>query len=315
MYGGMIPYAHMITRHTMSGITWVDMESPTRAELEEIITEFGIDSRIEEEIVSPTPYPLVVDTEKYVYLVLHFPTTDPNGGAKSQEIDFIAGKNFLITGRYEVITTIHNLHRVFESEELLGITKRKPSTADLVERILRHLYSAISEEAEQFARMLERIEEDIFSGRERATVRNISLVGRVLLRFDTTLSRHTEPLKEFLKQLSTPAFFGKTFEEHAAHIEAEHIHAKNIVSSYREVALELRETNDSILSTSQNEIIQRLTIITFAAVPLTIITGLFGMSISGIPLAQSPHAFWIVIGVMILMVLVLVIYFKAKKWI
>jgi magnesium/cobalt transport protein CorA len=305
----------MITRHEVSGITWVDMESPSRTELQEIIAEFNIDARIEEEIVSPTPYPLVVDTEKYVYLVLHFPTTDPNGGAKSQEIDFIAGKNFLITCRYEVITTIHSLHKIFEAEELLGITKHRPSTADLIERILRQLYSSISEEAEQFARMLERIEEDIFSGRERSTVRNISLVGRVLLRFDTTLSRHTEPLKEFLKQLGTPAFFGKSFTEHAAHIEAEHTHAINVVSSYREVALELRETNDSILSTAQNEIIQRLTIITFAAVPLTVITGLFGMSIGGIPLAESPNAFWTVVVIMVLMVLALLAYFKAKKWI
>jgi magnesium transporter len=311
----MIPYAHMITRHALSGITWVDMESPSREELETVINEFGIDSRVEEEIISPTPYPLVVDTAEYVYLVLHFPTTDPNGGAKSQEIDFIAGKNFLITCRYEVITTIHSLHKIFESEELLGITKRKPTTADLIERVLRQLYSSISEEAEQFARMLERIEEDIFSGRERATVRNISLVGRVLLRFDTTLTRHTEPLKEFLKQLSTPAFFGKSFDEHAAHIEAEHTHAVNVVSSYREVALELRETNDSILSTAQNEIIQRLTIITFAAVPLTVITGLFGMSIGGIPLANSQNAFWTVVAIMILMVLALLTYFKVKKWI
>ncbi len=305
----------MITRYEMSGTTWVDLESPTRSELQEIITEFAIDSRVEEEIVSPTPYPLVVDTENYVYLVLHFPTTDPNGGAKSQEIDFIAGKNFLITCRYEVITTIHSMHKVFESEELLGMMKKKPSTADIIERILRQLYSSISEEAEQFSRMLERIEEDIFSGRERATVRNISLVGRVLLRFDTTLARHTEPLKEFLKQLSTPAFFGKKFEEHAAHIEAEHIHAINVVSSYREVSAELRDTNDSMLSTAQNEIIQRLTIITFAAVPLTVITGLFGMSIGGIPLAQSQNAFWIVVASMAVVVLGLLVYFKVKKWI
>ncbi|MDB4992253.1 MAG: Magnesium transporter [Parcubacteria group bacterium] len=306
----------MITRHVRSGITWVDMESPTRQELDDVIAEFGIDPRIEEEIISPTPYPVVVDTENYVYLVLHFPTTDPNGGAKSQEIDFIAGKHFLITCRYELITTIHSLHKVFESEELLGIGgKRKPSNADLIERVLRHLYSAISEEAEQFARMLERIEEDIFSGRERATVRSISLVGRVLLRFDTTLARHTEPLKEFLKQLSSPVFFGKSFEEHAAHIEAEHTHAITIVTSYREVAAELRETNDSILSTLQNEIIQRLTVVTFAAVPLTIIAGLFGMNISGIPLANSSHGFFVVVGLMVITVLVLITYFKAKKWI
>ena len=305
----------MITRHTHSGITWIDMESPTRQELEDVIKEFSIDARIEEEIISPTPYPLVVDTEKYVYMVLHFPTTDPHGGAKSQEIDFIVGKSFLVTCRYEVITTIHNLHKVFESEELLGITSRKPTTGDLLERILRQMYAAITEEVEQFAKMLERIEDDIFNGRERETVLNISLVGRVLLRFDTTLKRHAEPLREFLSQLTAPAFFGSDFEEHVAHIEGEHDHAATVVSSYREVAAELRDTNDSLLSTAQNEIIQRLTIITFVAVPLTVITGVFGMSIAGMPFSQTEGGFWMLVGIMVLCVVVLLGYFKYKRWI
>lgn len=304
----------MITRHERHGITWIDMESPTRAELEEVIAEFAVDARIEEEIISPTPYPLVVDTEHYLYLVLHFPTTDPKGGAKSQEIDFIVGKDFLVTCRYEVITTIHNLHKVFESEELLGISKRKPSTADLLERIMRQLYSAISEEAGQFARMLERIEEDIFTSKERRTVQDLSLVGRVLLRFDTTLQRHKEPLREFLKQLTHPNFFGKGFEKHAAHIEAEHGHASTVVSSYREVTNELRETNDALLSTAQNEIIQRLTIITFAAFPLTVITSVFGLSIHHLPLVDDPNAFWTILAIMGLTLVLLLSYFKYKRW-
>lgn len=304
----------MITRHTHSGITWVDMESPTREELEGVIAEFKIDSRIEEEIVSPTPYPLVVDTAEYLYLVLHFPTTDPNGGAKNQEIDFIVGKDFLITCRYELITSIHNLHKVFEAEELLGIKGRKASTGELLERIMRQLYSAITEEVELFARMLERIETEIFDGREHENVRSISLVGRVLLRFDTTLARHQEPLREFLDQLSVPAFFGKSFTEHAAHIEAEHDHTATVVSSYREVAAELRETNASLLSTKQNDITQRLTIMAFVTFPLTLIAAIFSMDTLDTPLVGAPHDFWLVIALMVVIMAVFFLYFKRQRW-
>lgn len=310
----MIPYAHMITRHTHNDITWIDLESPTRHELQDVIAEFNIDSRIEEEIILPTPYPLVVDTESYVYMVLHFPTTDPKGGARNQEIDFIIGKNYLITCRYEVITTIHNLHKVFESEELLGMHKNKPSTGDLVERVLRQLYSVIAEEAEQFSRMLERIEDDIFHGKERETVLNISLIGRVLLRFDATLKRHSEPLNECLKHLASTAFFGKKYEEHAAHILAEHGHASAVVSSYRDIAAELRVTNDSLLSTAQNDIIQRLTTITFVAIPLTVITSLFGMNINKMPFIHLENAFYVVLGIMAVVIILLISYFKYKRW-
>jgi Mg2+ and Co2+ transporter CorA len=58
----------MLTRHTRKDITWIDLESPTRQELQDVVTEFGIDARIEEEIISPTPYPLVVASPNYLYL-------------------------------------------------------------------------------------------------------------------------------------------------------------------------------------------------------------------------------------------------------
>ncbi len=315
--GALLYFPHMVTRYERNGITWIDMETPSREELRSIVEEFNIDARIEEEIISETPYPLVVEATEYIYLVLHFPTTDPRGGAKSQEIDFIIGKNFVVTCRYEVITTIHNLHKVFESEELLGLESRKnekPTAADLIERILRQMYASISEEAEQFARMLDRIEADIFAGKERETVLNISLVGRILLRFDTTLSRHEEPLHAFLTELASARFFGKGFAEHIVHIEAEHQHAASVVSSYRAVANELRNTNDSLLSTAQNDIIKRLTIMTFAAFPLTVITGLFGMNTDTIPFITSDHAFWIILLIMAISLTAFLSYFRIRRW-
>ncbi len=94
-------------------------------------------------------------------------------------MDFIVGKHFLITARYEVIDSIHNLHKVFEAEELLGLPGAARTDA-LLERVIRRLYSALSDETEHAARSLERIERDIFSGKERETVRTVSDIGRVL---------------------------------------------------------------------------------------------------------------------------------------
>ena len=304
----------MLTRHTRDDITWVDLESPTHDELQSVMSEFNINARIEEEIVSPTPYPLVVSSSDYLYLILHFPTTDPHGGARNQEIDFIVGKNFVITSRYEVVSSIHNLHKVFEAEDLLGLPGKHVHGSALVEKILRQLYGAIREEVEEAAHLLDRIEDDIFNGKERETVLSISLMGRLLLRFDTTLANHKEPLYAFLSDLCKPEFFGKEFVQPMKHIEAEHDHAISLVSSYRDVATELRNTNDSLLSSSQNEIIKRLTIITTAAFPVTIITGIFGITNDYLPLVHSPSGFYIILGIIIITVILFVSYFKRNKW-
>ena len=304
----------MVTRHTRGKITWVDLESPSHAELNDIMTEFAIDERIEEEIISPTHYPLVISFPKYQYLILHFPTSDTSSGTRNQEIDFIVGKNFLITARYEVIDSIHSLHRVFEAEELLGLPRADALTAHLLERILKRMYGAIREEMERASRLLEHIEEDMFAGKERETVRSISDIGRVLLRFQTTMSRHKEPLTMFLERLTTPSFFGKKFADHAAHIEGERAHVAELVNSYKTVATELRSTNDSILSASQNEIMKFLTVMAFVTFPLSLITGIFGMNTIDIPIIGLKDDFWIIIVIMFMVAVSLFSFVRFKRW-
>lgn len=304
----------MLTKHSYGQTTWIDLESPTREELNAVVQEFGIDSRVVEEIVSPTPYPIEIAFRDYLYLILHFPTTDPSGLARNQEIDFIVGKNFLVTVRYEVIESIHNLHKVFEAEELLGITTTKLTAPELVERIFKRLYSAIREEIEYISGTLERIEADIFEGRARENVKRISRAGRVLLRFETALARHNEALSLFLSDICSTSFFGKKFSEHAAHIQAELDHTAALVASFRAAATELRNTNDSLLSSSQNEVMQRLTIITFATFPLTVIAGVFGMNTEHLPIVDSPYAFFTIIGIMLVAVGFILSYFKWRNW-
>ncbi len=306
----------MVTRHKRGRVTWIDLESPTHDELSQIMREFDIDERIEEEIIAPTHYPIAITFPTYQYLILHFPASDPSTGTRNQEVDFIIGKDFLITARYEVIDTIHNLHRVFEAEELLGLPQAAPRADELLERVLRRLYGAIREEMERAARTLDRIERDMFDGKERDTVHAISDVGRVLLRFQTTLARHGEPLEIFLRGLTASTFFGKGFEKHVAHITAERGHVEDLVESYRAAASELRATNDSLLNASQNEIMKRLTILAFLAVPVTVLSQLFSLSISvdSIPFHASPYGFWIVTGLGVLTSLLLYIFFRVRKW-
>jgi len=304
----------MTTRHAYGTTLWVDLEAPKRSELREVMHEFGIASEIEEEIVSPTPYPVVASYPEYAYLILHFPTADMKGGARNQEVDFIVGSDFIITVRYEVIGSIHNLHKVFEAERLLGTTTEVEGPA-LLERIMRRLYGAMRDEMETVANSLDRIERDIFSGKERRTVRTISEIARVLLRFDTSLMRHEEPLADFLEHLSLPAFFGKSFTRTAGKIESERAHVETLVASYRAVARELRETNDSLLSTSQNEAMKVFTAITVGTLPLALIASILTIPAEHAPIIGTEYDFWIIVGMMLITEVVLLSFLHHKKWI
>ncbi len=184
----------------------------------------------------------------------------------------------------------------------------------LFERVLRRLYGTIRHEVEHTSRRLERIEGAAFSGQERHIVREVSETGRVLLRFETTLKRHQEPLHGMLASLSDPQFFGAAWPVHAAQIEAERAHVADLVSSYRQVATELRDTNDSLLSASQNEVMKTLTIVTFIMYPLSLIAALFQMALPGTPLEGDPSAFWVVIGLMLAVSGLLTLFIVKKGW-
>ena len=304
----------MITRHLLGKTTWVDLESPTTDELTSVLKEFSIDERVRDEMNSPTPYPLTVAFPGYVYMIMHFPVSGTDEGARSQEVDFIVGKQFVITTRYEVIDTIHTLHKVVEAEELIGTPSKANRTGELLERILRRLYAAVSDEIEQAGRKLERIETDIFAGKERQTVRTISELARVLLRFDTALARHEEPLTDFLAILGAPGLLGTTFDEHAARIEARRVHTVSLVASLRAVCQELRITNDSLLSSSQNQVMKTLTIMAFVTFPLTLISSMFGMNTEFLPIVGVPGDFWYIIAIMTTLAVGFFLFFRFKKW-
>ena len=77
---------------------------------------------------------------------------------------------------------------------------------------------------------------------------------------------------------------------------------------------ELRETNNSLLSTKQNEIMKVLTIVSFIAYPLTILAALFQMNTKYTPIVGMPNDFWIVTGTMFIVAIIFYLYFKSKKW-
>jgi magnesium transporter len=82
---------------------------------------------------------------------------------------------------------------------------------------------------------------------------------------------------------------------------------------YAELIEGLSRTFDSMQANRTNEIIKILTLISSILLPLTFLTGLYGMNVN-LPLQNDPRSFWIVISVMLTIVAFMYILFKRKKW-
>lgn len=304
----------MIFRHEYVGGVWVDLEQPTAAEIQQIAQEFSINERMERELVSPTPVPTVASTGDMTLLVLHFPTHGAEDGeTKSQEIDFIVGRDFIVTVRYEIVAPLHHLKKLLETEQLVG-GKAHITTDVLLEILFAHLYTSMRDHANHVADNLARVEREMFDGRERETVRAISNISREFLHVEAALANQEDPLRRFFEALSQSNFFGPSFAARMLRVLAERSHAARIVKTHRAVATEMRETNLALLSARQNEIIKILTVVSFIFLPLALIAKIFAMHAEDTPFIDEPNAFWIILGIMFLVALLLTLFSARKRW-
>lgn len=253
----------MISRHDYKGGVWVDLEQPSEEEIHDIVKEFSISKQFEKEMVSPTPSPMVAAADGAMLLVLHFPAHGAdNGDTRNQEVDFIVGGDFIVTVRYEVVAPLYHLKKLLETEEL--VSGRGSLTTDvLLEVLFAHLYTSVRDHIDHAADTLARVEKDMFDGHERTTVRSISEISREFLHLEAMLATQEESLGRFLKALADRSFFGASFAARTERILAERSQIAQLISTHRAIATELRETNVALLGARQNEIMKKLTIITF----------------------------------------------------
>ena len=303
----------MINRQEIDGITWVDLESPSTEELREVQDEFDINPFIISELTAPTLKPSVVTAENYIYLILHFPVERHSHTLETaQEIDFILGKNFIITGRYDVVDPVHKLHKILETEAIIDEEPPFEHTGELFYRIVMKMYAGVLHELEYQDTRITDIEKEMFAGREKEMVFEISKVSTVLRNFASIINTHTSVLESFAN--SAHECFAKDFSLYSKALLGEQLRVKTTIENYLSQTSELRETNNSLLSTKQNEIMKTLTVMAFVAFPLSVVASIFGMNTVDMPIIGMPHDFWIVVGIMVAMTLAFFMYFLAKRW-
>ena len=303
----------MISRYQYKDLIWIDMESPTKEEVRKIMEEYNVHPLVADEMLSPTLRPKVDLYDNLIYLIMHFPVLyNMHGRSGGQEIDFIMGKDFLITTHYELIDPLHEFSKVFEVNSILDKSDIGKHAGYLFFYIVKELYRGLTIELDHISEELETIEDKIFQGEEAQMVESISRVNRDLLNVKQAIRPHKAVLSSF--EIAGKQFFGKEFEYHLKSISGEYYKVFNVLEGHKETVLDLRDTNDSLLTTKTNEIMKILTIMAFMAFPLTLIAGVFGMNVEFMPFVENEYGFWIIFGIMLIAVLIMFTYFKFKKW-
>jgi len=304
----------MLTTYKFKELTWIDAEMPTKEEISELMTKYNLDPEVAEDLHSPTPHPRIDLYKDSIFLILYFPALKHSHTKESnQEIDFVLGKNFIITVRYDTVDALHKFSKIFEVNSILEKENFGNHAGFIFFHMLTKIYRSLAHELEYIHDRLTEIEQKIFSGREHEVVINLSRVSKDLITFKEALGSHQEILEIF--DFAAKKFYGESYGYLSEAIIKEYHKLLNAAKNVKEFLVELRETNDSLLNTKQNESMKIFTLLALFTFPLSLIVALLDMDTKYRPIIGSEYDFIVVLVILIVVVAGMFAFFKYKKWI
>ena len=306
----------MISEFKNKKLTWIDLERPEASEVKALMKKYPIHPLVADELLKPTLRPRVDAYKDVIYLILHFPNfKSDQSGCENCEIDFIIGKNFLITAHYQTNSILLELSKLFESGTILGENNLTKNSGRLLYHILKQLYEFSINEVDYMQAKTEKIEKKMFKGYEYELLYDISKIKKDFLDFQRIIMPHQEVLHsiEHLNK-NQRAILDKEFPHYLNKITGDYFRLKNIIESNKETIEALRETIDSLLSHKTNAVMKIFTIMAFVTFPPMLLAGIFGMNTSTMPIVGTKGDFWIIVLAMLLGTLGMFILSKRKKW-
>lgn len=159
---------------------------------------------------------------------------------------------------------------------------------------------------------IEELENKMVLNPDRETLKIINLLKREL----SNLGRNIRPAREMIMGLvkSESDFITPQNEKHYKELQDNINQAVELLEYYRELLYDELNIYHSSMSTRLNDIMALLTIFSVIFIPITFIAGVYGMNFDNMPELHLRYGYFIVWGVMVLIALGMLWYFKKRKW-
>jgi magnesium transporter len=156
---------------------------------------------------------------------------------------------------------------------------------------------------------LERMEEEIFEGKAEEVVRDLSNSKQEIINFRKIIRPQRAVLRDL--ERTKQRYLADEMEIYFDDIVDASERIWDMLENYKEVVEALEDTNESVLSHRVNEVLRVLTAFSVIILPLTLLASIFGMNVD-LPFERNVHAFWVIVGVMIGVLIGMVAYFRRR---
>lgn len=292
-------------------VTWINVDGIRKVDVEKIATHFGIHALLAEDIISMNQRPKMDEVEGVLFCLLNMLYFNEKANCVEQEqISIVLGKDFVITFQEDPQKDVFNPIR----EKLrINNSKLRQRGADyLCYSMLDLIVDSYFLVMEKLSERIEQVEEEVIRHSNTKSLARINQLRKELI----VLKRNIAPVRdlvggiirsesELLEERTT-----KYFKDVHDHI----IQAHDLSENYRDVMISMQDLYINNVNLRMNEVMKVLAIVTCLLAPATVIGGIFGMNFDVIPTAHNEWGFFVAVGLMLLIPVVMLYLFKKRGW-
>jgi magnesium transporter len=294
------------------GLRWINIVRPREADQAWLEERFEFHSLDYEDVFSRNQRPKVDEYDDYLFIVLHFPAYDKSvGRLNAAEVDLFVGPDYLITIPNEGLQPIEYLFERCRTSEDLREELFSKGSGYLLYKIVDACVDASFPMLRKMGNKLERVEQEIFEGNSAEVVRDISNVKQEIINF-RKIVRPQRPAFRDLER-NKARYIAEDLDIYFDDIIDASERIWDMLENYKEVVEALEATNESALVHRTNEVFRVLTAFSVIILPLTLVASIWGMNVH-VPGQGSVGGFWAVMGGMVLLLGVLVVFFRRRGW-
>jgi magnesium transporter len=250
------------------------------------------------------------DYGDYMFVVLKMLRHDvKKDEVQAEQVSMILGPHFVISFQ-EVEGDVFNLirDRIRQAKGRIRKMGADYLAYALIDAVVDNYFLIL----EKFGERMEGMEDELVTNPAPETLQEIHTLKRELI----FLRRSVWPLRETISglQRTESSLIAESTEVYLRDVYDHTIQVIDTVESLRDMVSGMLDTYLSSISNRMNEVMKVLTIIATIFIPITFIAGIYGMNFAVMPELGWRWAYFVVLGVMAAVSLVMVIYFRRKRW-
>lgn len=271
---------------------------------------FGIDPLTLEDILHTGQRPKVEDFEGYLYMTLQMLDFNAESGEISQEqLSIVLGSGWVITFQEIPGDMFDPVRQRIDS---IGSKLRKHD-ADflaytLVDAVVDDYFSIL----EEIENRIDTLDAELMATFSQETFNSLNALKRELIMF----RKSVWPLREVISSVARDDFavVGDMVEHYFRDVYDHIILVIDTVEVYREIVTSMHENWLAGVNNRMNEVMKFLTMIATIFMPLSFIAGVYGMNFRNMPELNLFWGYYAVLGLMVLIVIGFLGYYRSRKW-